>query len=136
MSCRICYGWGLFFVKITKGRNLASVGVQILFQIVQHVRDTILMKSFIDYFNCGQYVQPRNKEWGYYQCTKFTDNFEIIRSFFNQYPIQGVKFKDFKDWEKVGIMIKNKEHLTQKGASTIIQIKSNMNTGRLFDDKD
>jgi len=52
----------LFFVKITKGRNLASVGVQILFQIVQHVRDTILMKSFIDYFNCGQYVQPRNKE--------------------------------------------------------------------------
>jgi hypothetical protein len=33
-------------------------------------------------------------------------------------------------------MIKNKEHLTPKGASTIIQIKSNMNTGRLFDDTD
>jgi LAGLIDADG endonuclease len=124
------------FVKITKGRNLAGVGVQILFQVSQHVRDSVLMKSFIDYFNCGHYVQPLKKEWGYYQCTKFTHNFEIIRSFFNEYPIQGVKFKDFTDWEKVGIMIKNKEHLTPKGASIIIQIKSNMNTGRLFEDKD
>lgn len=79
---------GFFFIKITKGKNLASVRVQILFQIAQHVRDILLMKSFINYFNCGQYIQPRNKDWGYYQCTKFTNNFEIIRSFFNQYPIQ------------------------------------------------
>lgn len=33
-------------------------------------------------------------------------------------------------------MIKNKEHLTPKGVTTILQIKSNMNTGRLFEDKD
>jgi hypothetical protein len=33
-------------------------------------------------------------------------------------------------------MIKNKEHLTPEGVSKIIQIKSNMNSGRLFIEED
>lgn len=126
-------GEGCFFVKITKGRNIAGVGVQILFQVSQHIRDTEILKNFISFFNCGQYVEIQNKEWGYYQCTKFTDNFKIIRSFFIKYPILGIKFKDFEDWVKVGEMINNKEHLTAKGASKIMQIKSGMNTGRILE---
>lgn len=31
-------GEGCFFVKITKGRNTAGAGVQILFQVSQHMR--------------------------------------------------------------------------------------------------
>ena len=33
-------GEGCFFVKITRGRNTAGVGVQMLFQLSQHVRYT------------------------------------------------------------------------------------------------
>lgn len=123
-------GEGCFFIKITKGRNTAGAGVQILFQVTQHVRDTELLKDFMSFFNCGQYVQISNKEWGYFQCTKFLDNFEKIIPFFNKYPIRGVKSKDFQYWVKVGEMIKNKEHLTSAGVSKIIEIKSAMNTGK------
>ena len=126
-------GEGCFFVKITKGRNIARVGVQILFQLSQHTRDTKLLNNLSNFFNCGKYIQTPNKEWGYFQCTKFLDNYEIIKPFFEKYPIKGIKFKDFKDWSKVGDMIKNKEHLTLGGVSKILHIKSGMNTGRTLD---
>ena len=67
-------GEGTFFVKINKGRNRAGIGVQLVFQVAQHIRDIELMKSFVSYFKCGQYVRPIQKEWGYFQCTKFFDN--------------------------------------------------------------
>lgn len=127
-------GEGCIFIKITKGRNNSGVGVQILFQVAQHIRDEELLKKFISFFNCGQYVQPLNKEWGYFQCTKFIDNFEKIVPFFNSYLIRGIKSKDFSDWVKVGEMINKKEHLTSEGVLKIIQIKSGMNTGRLFNE--
>lgn len=126
-------GEGCFFVKIIKGRNTAGVGVQILFQVTQHVRDTELLKNLKSFFNCGQYVQISNKEWGYFQCTNFLYNYKTIKPFFDKYPIRGVKFNDFEDWSKVGEMIENKEHLTPEGASKIIKIKSGMNAGRPVD---
>ena len=129
-------GEGCFFVKITKDRNIAEVGVQILFQVSQHERDIELLKSFIYFFNCGSYVQSPNRKWGYYVCTKFKDNFEIIKAFFDKYPIRGVKYKDYLDWIKIGKMINKKQHLTKQGITKIILIKSNMNTKRLFDNKD
>ena len=43
---------------------------------------------------------PLNQEWGYFQCTKFFDNYNLIIPIFSQYPIRGVKAKDFSDWVK------------------------------------
>ena len=70
-----------FFIKIIKRQNNSGVGVQILFQVTQHIRDIQLMKSFISFFNCGQYVKPSSKDECYFQCTKFSDNFEILVPF-------------------------------------------------------
>nr|YP_009868561.1 LAGLIDADG endonuclease [Ophiocordycipitaceae sp.]QKG63782.1 LAGLIDADG endonuclease [Ophiocordycipitaceae sp.] len=84
-------------------------------------------------FNCGRYVQSPNRKWGYYECTKFADNFEWIKAFF---PVRGVKHKDYLDWIEIGEMINKKEHLTKQGVTKIMQIKSNMNAKRLFDNKD
>jgi hypothetical protein len=55
-------GEGCFFIKINKGRNKAGVGVQLVFQVSQHIRDEVLLKSFITYFKCGHYVNPLQKE--------------------------------------------------------------------------
>ena len=123
-------GEGTFFVKITNGRNKVGIGVQIVFQITQHVRDMELLKCFIAYFQCGQYTQASTAQWGNYLCTKFFDNYNIILPFFSQHPIQGIKAKDYLDWVKVAEMIKKKDHLTKEGASEILIIKSGMNKGR------
>jgi hypothetical protein len=56
---------------------------------------------------------------------------EIIINYFNKYPLLGIKQLDFKDWELVYNMIKNKEHLTESGRIKIKSIKANMNTKRL-----
>jgi hypothetical protein len=123
-------GEGTFFVKINKSRNKAGVGVQLVFQVAQHVRDTELLKSFVSYFKCGQYVRPTQEKWGYFQCTRFLDNYDIIKEFFINHPIQGSKAKDFSDWVEVAEMIKKGDHLTEEGSSKIVNIKAGMNTGR------
>jgi len=88
----------MFFYTKNKGRNIAGVGVQLVFQVSQHIRDQELMKSFINYFKCGLYVN--SFPWGYYQCIKFSDIYSTIIPFFTQHSIRGTKYKDFLDWVK------------------------------------
>ena len=60
-------GEGCFFISLNKGRNKKGVGFNLVFQISQHIRDELLLKSFIAFFNpcpragdgprgCGYYV--------------------------------------------------------------------------------
>ena len=126
-------GEGCFFLKVNKGRNKSGIGVQLVFQLAQHLRDALLLESFVAYFNCGRLVRVTEKNWGYFECTKFLDNYEIILEFFKKHPIRGVKGKDFADWMQVAEMIKTGEHLTPEGSKKILEIKSAMNTGRPID---
>jgi hypothetical protein len=110
-------GEGLFFIKINKDRNKVGVGVQLIFQITQHIRDEELIKSFVKYFNCGQYYKSPQNDWGNYMCTKFSDNYNIIMPFCLKYPIRGIKSKDFSDWSKAAEIIKKGDHLIKEGSS-------------------
>ena len=51
-------------------------------------------------------------------------------SFFDKYPLLGVKSKDFSDFCIMANLIKDKAHLTQEGLNKIRQIKAGMNKGR------
>jgi hypothetical protein len=55
-------GEGCFFVKVNKGRNKSGAGVQLVFQLAQHLRDKLLLESFVAYFNCGRVVCPTGKD--------------------------------------------------------------------------
>jgi hypothetical protein len=51
---------GCFFVNIFKSpTHKLKQGVQLEFNITQHNRDELLMKSFIEFFGCG-YIQKSN----------------------------------------------------------------------------
>ena len=89
-----------------------------------------LLKSFVTFFKCGYYTKYLKTEWGYFQCTKFTDNYNIIIPFYTQHPLQGSKAKDFSDWLKAAEIINKGDHLTTEGSSKFISIKAGMNTGR------
>lgn len=64
------------------------------------------------------------------EVTKLSDLDEKIISFFSEYPIIGVKAKDFSDFCEVAKLMKNGFHLTQEGLEKIKKIKSGMNKGR------
>lgn len=101
--------------------------VYLTFIITQHVRDELLMKSFVSYFNCGRLA--RKRDIYEYQVSKFADVLNII-SFFGKYPILGEKYKDFSDFCNVSDLMKSKEHLTEQGVAKIRIIKEGMNRGR------
>nr|YP_009577872.1 LAGLIDADG endonuclease [Cordyceps cicadae]QBG64897.1 LAGLIDADG endonuclease [Cordyceps cicadae] len=108
---------------------------QLVFTISQHVRDELLLKSIINYLNCGTYRVHNNRDLGDYICSDFENIYTKIIPFFKQYSILGVKSQDFDDWVKAAELIKNKEHLcfaTKEGLDIILTLKSGMNRNRVL----
>ena len=119
-------GDGCFHVRFKKStKSKLGVQVSLLFKITQQERDKELMKSLIDYFNCGSI--NKNSTWIDYTVIKQEDLFFKIIPFFEKYKIVGVKFQDFMDFKKVAELIRTKDHLTNSGLQKIKDIKEGMN---------
>lgn len=54
---------------------------------------------------------------------------EVIRKHFDKYPLISKKAVDFELWKKAFNLIKNKEHLTDKGLHLIVAIRGSINRG-------
>ena len=125
-------GEGCFLVVVKKSPT-NSIGFQVLlvFQLTQHSRDELLMKSLIEYLQCG-YI-TKNRETFDLKVTKFDDIVNKIIPLFQKYRIEGVKAKDFEDFCQIADMMKEKKHLTLEGLEKIHKIKAGMNRGRKWD---
>jgi len=123
-------GEGNFAVQIYKAKTILGEAVKLFFVITQHVRDQQLMINLMNYLGCGKVTGRIDKNAVDLKVTKFSDINEKILPFFEEYPILGVKSKDFKDSLKIAELIKNKEHLTAEGLDQIRLIHSNMNSKR------
>ena len=120
---------GCFFVVVGKSNSCRTgFRVKLVFSLVQHKRDEQLMRSFIEYFKCGQVIKDRDTYK--FLVIKFSDQTEIIIPFFQKYPIIGVKCKDFEDFSKVAELMKSGAHLTPDGLENVRKIKAGMNKGR------
>ena len=64
--------------------------------------------------------------------TKLSDIIENIIPFFENYPLVGSKAKDFEDFKKIAKLMKSKVHLTPAGLEEIREIKSGMNSLRVY----
>lgn len=89
---------GGFFIGKHKIGKTPGWKVSTVFLISQHKRDEALLRSFIDYFNCGSYYSHSKRNTGEYKCQDFQDSLEKIIGFFFKYPLRGIKVKDFQDW--------------------------------------
>lgn len=122
---------GYFGVKLLASSTIKTgTQVKLIFQLTQHSRDEQLLKSLIDYFKCGKYYLSQKATHGDFQVFKLSDLMEIIIPFFQNNQIQGEKAKDFYSWCKVACIVKNKQHLTEKGLEQIRIIRNNMNKNR------
>ena len=61
--------------------------------------------------------------------TKINDINTYIIPFFDNVnnKIEGSKYRDYVKFKEAAILIKNKEHLTEKGLNKIIELKKYMN---------
>lgn len=122
-------GEGCFYVKIIKAARKVGERVQLVFQLNQHIRDEELIRSLIQYLNCGG-VTLKNASIDY-RVTKLEDILTKIIPFFDKNPIIGIKYKDYLYFIQVARLMKDGQHLTEKGIEKIKKIKLNMNRGRI-----
>jgi hypothetical protein len=100
------------------------------FKIVQHVRDANLLKSFEQIFGCGFFSISEKSGIGTFTVSNFSEIFDKIIPFFEEFPILGTKAYDYEDFKKSAVLIKSRAHLTKEGLDKIILIKSGMNFKR------
>jgi hypothetical protein len=123
---------GCFLINLMKSdTHKLKERVNLKFNITQHLRDEELISSFVEYLDCKNvYKQGEIVD---FWVSKFEDIINKIIPFFEKYPLEGVKYKDFEDFRTVAYLMKNKAHLTFDGLEQIKKIKAGMNKGRIFD---
>ncbi len=119
---------GCFLIKISKSETKIGWAVQLVFQLTQHCRDELLIRSLQNYFNCGHVT--KNREAFDFRITKFEDNVNKIIPFFKNYRIEGVKALDFEDWCQAAELMKQKKHFIKEEIEQFRLIKAGMNKGR------
>jgi len=107
--------------------TISGTKVWLRFSIAQNSRDILLLKSLVEFFNCGYIAQYKNRKVCEFIITKINDIIINIIPFFDKYKIEGSKYKDYVNFKEAAILIKNKEHLTEKGLNKIIELKNSMN---------
>ena len=86
---------GCFFVKIAKS-NTAKLGIrtELVFIVTQHIRDSLLLNLFRNYFGCGKcYIS--NRESLDYRVFSFSDTFNRIIPFFFAPAEYGVRSTEY-----------------------------------------
>lgn len=124
-------GEGCFIIKVSKSKtHKLGVSVALNFLVVQNIRDAFLLESFSQVFGCGSLSIKEKTAIGTFAVSNFNNIVDKIIPFFEEYPILGVKAKDFKDFKEASVLIKSKAHLTKEGLDEILLIKSRMNFKR------
>src|SRR5690606_31106558 len=123
-------GEGCFLIDIYNAKTNVGKGVTLRFSLAQHIRDEKLMKSLVEYFNCGNYYSKSSQPVGDFIIKRFSDITDKLIPFFEKYPLLGSKVKNYEDFKKVVELMKEGTHLTNKGLDEIMKIKSGMNRGR------
>lgn len=123
---------GSFQVTAQSKKDKINIGLK--FSLAQHSRDKVLMSKFVEYLNCGRICEASTRNEIYFLVSVYSDIVEKIIPLFKEYPLIGVKKKDYLDFFKVAKLMKTKKHLTDEGLKEILIIKNNMNKNRIIED--
>ena len=127
-------GEGCFYINIIKDDSMLSgINISIRIELVQHKRDIKVLAKIIEFLGCGNLYIRKDKDTASVIISKLSDVLEIMIPFFDRYPLQGVKKANYFDFRRVAFMMRDKAHLTEEGSQIIVQIKSGMNTKRVYE---
>jgi len=123
-------GEGCFAAYIERAPTAAlKYTVRLYFIITQHTRDETLIRSFKEYFQCGNIVTSKNAIS--FRVTNLSEIKDIIVPFFKNSSILGEKYKNYSNFCKIVDLKLSKAHLTEEGLNEIFLIVNNMNTRRI-----
>lgn len=122
-------------VIVQESKNKTTHNISLRFTITQHVRDSVLIDSFLNYLGCGRCYSSRNEVTfivsTFYPRGRGKDINNKIIPLFKKYPLLGTKQEDYLDFFKVASLIVSKEHLSKEGVEKIKILQSNMNSKRI-----
>lgn len=116
-----CSGESCFSIFITG--KYASVR----FSVSQDIRDSLLLENLGIYLGCGRINKDKNWDVCELVVAKIEDIVSKIIPFFEKYPIKGFKYNNYIYFKEAAFIIKNKEHLTNKGMDRIKELKGIIN---------
>ena len=102
--------------------------VQQRFQISIHVKDKALLQEIQSYYGVGSINWTHGPNTIQLRVQSFQD-LETIINHFQKFPLITQKLADYKLFQRVFILIKNREHLTKDGLRKIVAIRAAMNLG-------
>ena len=112
-----------FQIKIVERITRNKPEIRLNYQIDQ--KSDLLLKMVKEYLG-GSIGYRKSQDTYYYGSTNFGSAKKVIK-YFDQYHLQSRKHVSYLRWRKVYRLIQDKEHLTEKGISKIIKIKSLLN---------
>lgn len=112
-----------FQIKIIKRITRNKPEIRLNFQIDQ--KSDLLLNIIKEYLG-GNIGYRKSQETYYYGSTSFGSAKRVIE-YFDQYHLQSRKHISYLRWRKVYRLIQDKEHLTDRGLSKILTIKSLIN---------
>jgi hypothetical protein len=112
-----------FQIKIIKRITRNKPEIRLNFQIDQ--KNVFLLNIIKEYLG-GNIGYRESQDTYYYGSTSYGSAKRVIE-YFDKYHLQSRKHISYLRWRKVYRLIQNKEHLTEKGLSKILKIKSLLN---------
>ena len=112
-----------FQIKIIKRITRNKPEIRLNYQMDQ--KSDLLLNMIKQYLG-GNIGYRKSQDTFYYGSTNFGSAKKVIE-YFDQYHLQSRKHISYLRWRKVYRLIQDKEHLTEKGLSIIIKMKSLLN---------
>ena len=112
-----------FQIKIIRRITRNKPEIRLNFQIDQ--KSDLLLNIIKEYLG-GNIAYRKSQDTYYYGSTNFGSAKRVIE-YFDRYHLQSRKHISYLRWRKVYRLIQDKEHLTDKGLSKILTIKSLIN---------
>jgi hypothetical protein len=123
-------GEGSFIVSVTKAPDhKLGLRVKAIFRLNLHKEDLVLLKLIQSFFGGAGNIGEDYKGICNYTVYSLEEICNVIIPHFDKYLLITQKLSDYRIFRKVVMMIRNKEHLTEEGVNSIINLKSSLNRG-------
>jgi hypothetical protein len=135
-SCKNYYYAGLFDaegcfrVKIIKIKRYSTGwNVQLVFSILMHKRDTLLLEQINSFLGGSGRLYKANKGDGVLLDIGSLEGLKKVIDYLDRYPLITQKKADYELFKLVFGIVSRKEHLTMDGLRKIVGIRASLNKG-------